>query len=272
MRKCLFLSFMMILSSCSSIQFGGYNPPSINSILSNSSYKWEKDSTDHFTYYYESRYISKYFVDSAKVIFERMYPELLQFLDVENYENKLNLFMIESRDKMKDIVGIETNGIALTEDNTVLSVFNDKVKTFAKHEFCHVICCNEWGMYKEQWLNEGLAVGSDKKWWGYELHSLAHYLKSKRKLIPIKEIIREFHNHSSLISYPECGSFVLFVKEKYGISIVKELWEEGINIFEKRFNKTITSVEQEWLAEIEKYDDANIDYEEKIFKAINTKL
>lgn len=263
---------MFTLSSCSLIQFSGYNPPAKDKALSNSAFNWQKDSTEHFNFYYNSKYIPNSYVDSAKIIFEKEFPELLEFLGVKKYKEKLNLFMVHSRKDMGKLVGMETNGIANIEDNTVYSVFNESIKTYGKHEFCHIISCNEWGMYKEIWLSEGLAVNSDDNWWGYNLHSLANYLDAKGKLIPIKKMVENFHKYNSLITYPESGSFVKYIKEKYGLYVIKELWKEGAVVFENKLNKNISSIEQEWLQEIRKYKYDNINYEEKVFMKFGTKL
>jgi hypothetical protein len=48
----------------------GYEPPTKNDVLSNKSYRWNKDATEHFDFYFESSFIPKEYVDSAKTIFE----------------------------------------------------------------------------------------------------------------------------------------------------------------------------------------------------------
>lgn len=263
---------MLTLSSCSLIQFGTYDTPPIEKALSNSAFNWQRDSTNNFNFYFDARYIPNIYVDSAKIMLEKEYPELLKFLGVKKYDHRLNLFMVDSRKDMGKLIGMETNGMASPKDNTVYSIFNANVRTYGKHEFCHVISINEWGMYKETWLSEGLAVNSDDNWWGYDLHSLANYLYSKNKLIPIKEIIKNFHKYESLITYPECGSFVKYLKDKYGLDLIRELWKDGSIVFERRLNKDISSVEQEWLQEIKKHSYSNIDYEKKVFTKFGTKL
>ncbi len=273
MKKYLLTGFALFISSCSLIQFGGYNPPTRDEILSNSAYKWQKDSTENFNYYYDAITIPKEYVDSAEIYFEKSYPKLLKFLGIKRYPGKLNLFMVESRAKMGRIVGMETNGIANAKDNTVYSLFNANVKTYGMHEFCHVITFNEWGgIYKEIWLSEGLAVNSDNIWWGFELHALANYLFHKGKLISLAELVEKFHDYNNFISYPESGSIVKYLNDKYGIDLIKELWENGSAVFEKKLHKTIKSIEEEWLQEINKYDYATINYFEKVFSLYGEKL
>lgn len=245
--------------------YTGFHVPTKHQALYGTAYNWQHDSTAHFDYYYEQSSPSAYYADSVKIYFEQMYPELLNFLEVNNYPNRLNLFMVGSRIKMKELIGIETNGYGYAEDNTVYSVFNKEIKTFGKHEFCHVICYNCWeGWYKEIWISEGLAVASDNSWWGFELHSLSNYLHARNKLIQIRKLIDNFHNYNSLISYPEIGSFVKYIKEKYGTEIVKEIWKGGVKTLENKLNKRIEAIEDEWLSEIKKHDYKDVDYKEKV--------
>ena len=64
----------------------------------------------------------------------------------------------------------------------------------------------------------------------------------------------------------------VYIKDKYGLALVKELWKDGATVFEKRLDKNISSIEQEWLQEIKKYNDSNIDYGKKVFAKFGTKL
>jgi len=242
----------------------GYEPPTKDRVLADSSMTWKKDSSEHFDFYFESGRIPIQTVDLAKRTFEKKYAELLQSLEIEGRDRRLSLFMIESRGRMKRVVGLETNGIANVEDHTVFSIFNDSVKTLGIHEFCHIVTTNQWGKTKEVWLSEGLAVYSDNVWWGFELHPLAYHLQSRGKLVPIQRLIDNFRGSSSIVSYPECGSFVKFIREKYGVDILKRLWIRGTIVFEKDLNKTLPAIEQEWLQEIRRFEATGIDYEEKV--------
>jgi len=246
----------------------GYKPHNKDDLLSNKTYNWQKVATQHFDIYFESGFMPNNYVDSAKTIFERKYSELLKSLEIATYDSRLNLFMIDTRDKMKNIVGMETNGLANVEDNTVFSIFNDNVKTFGIHEFCHIITMNDWGKTDQIWLSEGLAVCSDNAWWSFDLHSLADYLLIKGKLVPVKELIENFYKCQSSISYPQSGSFVKFIKEKYGLDILKNLWKNGTSVFQKSLNKSLSSIEQEWLEEIKKHENSNIDYLDKVSSLI----
>ncbi|MBU1679658.1 MAG: hypothetical protein KKD86_12555 [Bacteroidetes bacterium] len=269
----LLTTFMMLLASCSLIQIGGYyNPPSRIEVLSNTKYIWEEDSTENFYFLYESDTESQQYLDSAKDFFEKGYSKILSFLELKSYDKKLTLFMIDSYSKMHDLIGWKSNGIAKPEDNTVFQIFNDSIRTFGMHEFCHVISFNEWGKFEEIWVSEGLAVSSDDKWWNFELHSLVNYLYANNKFVPIKKIISDFHSHSDLYSYPECGSFIKFIKSKYGLEFVKSLWSEGEIAFYNHLQKDVSEIENEWLEEIRKYDYLKIDYSEKVYSKLGIRL
>lgn len=260
MKKLILLLLFFINFSCS------YLPPTREEALSKVDFHWTKDSTKHYNYYYEQNTITSNYIDSTKFYYEKEFSELLNYLGVQSYNKKLSVFMLDSRERMEKLVGITTNGAAHPEDGTFYNVFNQNIGSFDKHEACHIIAASEWGRCYAAWIGEGLAVGSDGVWWSYELHSLANYLYKKGKLLQIKELIENFHNYSDIITYPESGSFVKFIKEKYGLDLIKNLYKEGAIAFEKRLNKNLSVIEGEWLEEIKKYDIANIRYEERAIK------
>jgi hypothetical protein len=260
MKKLILLLLLVFNYSCS------YLPPTRELALSNVNFNWAKDSTKHYNYYYESNSITSKYLDSTKYYYEKEFGDLLKYLGVLNYDKKLNLFMVDSNERMEQLIGIKTNGAVNPKDGTVYNLFNQKIQSYGNHEICHIIASSEWGECKDAWIGEGLAVNSDGVWWLYELHSLANYLRNKGKLIPIKELIENFHNYSEIITYPESGSFVKYIKEKYGLDLIKNLYREGAIAFEKKLHKSTSDIEREWLNEIKKYECANIRYEEKAIK------
>ncbi|MFN8240278.1 MAG: hypothetical protein U0X39_05935 [Bacteroidales bacterium] len=251
-----FVLFLIITISCST----GYVPPSKKMVLSDKKYSWQKTSTEHFDIYSESDSLPSEYTDSAKVIFERKFSSLLSYLKIASFDDKLTLFMVESREKMKEITGIETNGLANVNDNTVFSIFNGELTTYGIHEFCHIVTVNTWGATSQTWLSEGLAVSADNVWHGHGLHSLCHYMEYKKMLVPLVDLFAGFSKTNGLIAYPECGSFVRYIADTYGIDIVREIWKKGIPALEKETGKSVSVLEQEWRAEIKKYPAPGIDY------------
>ncbi|MFA7418280.1 MAG: hypothetical protein WCZ90_01240 [Melioribacteraceae bacterium] len=260
MKLQILLFFLIINISCS------YLPPTRKETLSKSNFQWKTDSTKHYIFYYEQYTITPNYVDSTKLYYERGFNELLNYLGVSSNDKKYNVFLVSTNERMELLVGRKTNGAAHPDDGTFYTLLNQNKITFDKHEACHVIASSEWGRGNEAWISEGLAVGSNGAWWSYELHSLAKYLHQKDKLVPIKELIRNFHSYNNLITYPESGSFIIYIKERYGLKFIKSLYKEGAIAIENQLNKSISIIESEWLNEIKKYDSAKILYEEKVIK------
>ena len=260
MKKYAFLFLLFLIFSCS------YLPPTREEALSNLKFDWTKDSTQHYDYYYEKNSITSNYIDSTKFYYEKGFIKLLEYLGIHSYDKKLSMFMLDSRDRMEQLVGMKTNGAAHPIDKTIYNIFNDTIKSYGNHETCHIIASDEWGRSQFAWIGEGLAVNSEDTWWQYELHSLANYLYNKEKLVSIEELVNNFHNYSNIITYPESGSFVKFIKEKYGLETIKKLYKEGTIVFENQLNKNLYIIEQEWLKEIKKFDYTNIRYEEKAIR------
>lgn len=144
----------------------------------------------------------------------------------------------------------------------VCFVYSDAIKANGAHEIMHIISINLWGN-SESWIKEGLAVFSDDNWHGYNLHRLSKYLMSKKKLIPLKDLMRKFNSYNNLITYPEAGSFVKFIYEEYGGDIVKAIWKKGRNAIPEIIGEDLKTIEQKWHEILNKYDITDIEYELK---------
>jgi hypothetical protein len=90
----------------------------------------------------------------------------LNFIGVDTYDKPIHYFLLEDRERMKLLVGYETNGNANPKNNFVTAIFSENIKSvYSKHELFHLIAMNLWG-YPETWINEGMAVYSDNAWNG----------------------------------------------------------------------------------------------------------
>lgn len=53
-----------------------------------------------------------------------------------------------------------------------------------------------------------------------------------------------------MVTYPEAGSFMKFLYERYGRDAVKALWTQGAESIPKVFGESLTQLESEWFAVI----------------------
>jgi hypothetical protein len=173
---------------------------------------------------------------------------------------RLQAYIVSSRSKAKDLVGFETNGTAF--ETAAIMVHNENTSAVSAHEPCHVWTSHLWGQARERWINEGLAVYSDDHWRGLPLHLVAKWLLDQRKLAPMKELAKKSwsNDYSDMVTYPQLGSFVKFVYEKYGRDAVKTFWQRGAGQARKATGKPLAELEKDWLEEIGKLDASGVNY------------
>ena len=253
----LFFSFFLCIAGCSLLQS---RPPGHTTFLNDREFEWVADSTEHFFIYYETGALNKDRLEQVKKDVEASYKHNLIVLNESDYERTIYVFIVDSRERMKDLVGGETNGIAFPETHVVCYIVNENMLLSAKHELLHVMAMNLWGE-PEPWINEGMAVFSDGHWHNHDLDALAKHLLEEGELFPVKEMVSSFHNHNDLVSYPQSGSFVKFIYEKFGVDAVKALWQNGVASSEEVIGMNVLSLEKEWLQAIEKKRGIATDYQ-----------
>jgi len=141
-------------------------------------------------------------------------------------------------------------------------VYGDTIKAIGGHETCHALSHTLWGKPHGLWLDEGLAVYSDDQWRGLPLYSVAKVLLDKGKLLPVDDLLDNnwIKKYPDMVTYPELGSFVKFLYEKYGLDAVKNIWQNGAKNADSAFGKNISTLEAEWRGELAKVDASSIQY------------
>ncbi|MEW6738071.1 MAG: hypothetical protein AB1489_42745, partial [Acidobacteriota bacterium] len=223
----------------------GFFRPKVKDYINRKGFTWNTDSTNNLKLYFEPNTPAEQRINELKKNAEQSFARVLQLLGEQTYRHQVNVFIVDSRSRMKALVGREVNGSANPEINTIFYVFGNNINASGSHEFCHVLAVNSWGK-AEIWINEGLAVYSDDNWHGYKLHELSKHLLLKGELIPLEKIVKDFRKYPTLITYPESGSFVKFLCEEYGMNKVKEMWKKGASHIPKIFDKSLKELEKEW--------------------------
>jgi hypothetical protein len=122
-------------------------------------------------------------------------------------------------------------------------------------------------------FNEGLAVSFQTdpaagdltpRWNGIALHVLAAQLRREGRLIPLDSLLEtsDFRGSDSSVTYPEAGSFVLYLSEVQGLDAVLGLFRSAPGPtqsasdtradFRAALGRPLTDAEQEWLAFLER--------------------
>jgi peptidase MA superfamily protein len=252
----LFTTIVILLLSTSS-----YGQNNLKQLLGNKNFQWLIDSsTTQFNIYYEAGgWTAKNLGSVSQVVYDRI-ESTKAFLGIKSYDSRIHLFIVESREQMKDLINRQTNGAAFAKHNIITGLATEKVNSVnSNHELFHVMAMNLWGI-PETWMNEGMAVYADHHWQGYDLDQLAKYLVDNNRYVALHELINKFRSVDDLVSYPLLGSFVKFLDETYGREVVINIWQAKSKRFEKITDKNLNELEKEWLRQVRDADYAEIRY------------
>ncbi len=232
---------------------------SAQSLRTAQGFAWVSRQSAHFDYFFEAGTLAERDIEAIGRSMEKSRAGLEQLLGAA-LENRNQVFVVDSRARIKALAGRETNGFAFGTASAM--VYSTTINALGAHETCHNVARSLWGKPHGQWIDEGLAVYSDDGWHGHPLHELAKWLLDRNKLVPLDDLIRDerFRAYSDMVTYPELGSFVKYVYEKYGRGAVKTLWQRGAGEADRACGRTLNQLEEEWRSELGKRDASAIRY------------
>jgi peptidase MA superfamily protein len=236
--------------------------PSADSLFKHNGFFWKSVFTKHLRLHFEPGTFAENRIEYLKLSEEKAFARNLDLLETKTYPLQIDVFVLASRERMKQLLGRETNGIAFPETKVVCFILNEKVNASEAHELMHVMAKHVWQGKPKTWLNEGLATYADDLWYGYRLHNLNKYLLQQGKLIPLEKLIEHFGESSVMITYPQAGSFVKYLYEQYGADKVRDLWSSGTARDLKRvLGKDMATLETEWHIKLMEVDASGVRYE-----------
>jgi hypothetical protein len=199
--------------------------PSASELLKKKGFTWKTVESEHLRVHFEleNRYAAER-IDYLKAKQERAYIANLRLLGVAEGVGKVDVFVVASRERMKKLVGDETNGVAFPTKRVLCFIFNETLDVSSPHEMMHVLAGNLWGLKFKPWISEGWAGVADNGWYGYDLYNLNKYLLERKKLFPLARLMGDFNDLPDMITYPQAAGFVKFLHENYGIAAIRNLW------------------------------------------------
>lgn len=240
---------LIILATILFLNLNAFGQKGLNMFLNNSKFEWVVDSLEkNVTLYFEKDSHAEKNLEVLKLMVNQGLINTMEFIGVETYDKPIHYFVLEDRQRMKLLVGHETNGGANPKNNFITAIFSKTlVSVHGNHELFHLMATNLWG-YPEIWINEGMAVYSDNYWRGHDLHELSKYLIDNEKFIPIDRIAGALKKYDSMITYPLLGSFAKFIEETYGRETTKLIWAKGSKRMKRHIGKSRDDLEKEWLS------------------------
>jgi hypothetical protein len=243
--------FFLLLFCCNSFFLSlGQIPKAFRSetLRTRHGFHWSIEHSSHFDYYFEPGSPAALDIARIEVRFENDYSHIVSLLGGKQVNFHMDAFIVDSRARMKQLCGHESNGLGVGK--VFLFVYGDSIKALGAHEPTHLLSQFVWGTPNRVWLTEGLAVYADDEWQGRSLHGICRQLDIDQKLMPISALFddRRFRQSSEMVTYPEAGSFIKFLYERYGVEAVRSLWMNGAESIPRVFGKSLAQLESEWLA------------------------
>lgn len=233
----------------------------LNKLTDHSKFEWITDTIDaSFILYFEpGSYADQNLLTLRERIKYHIHNTLL-FVGIDTYDQPIHYFLVENREKMRLLVGCETYGTTHHKEHYVVAVHSEKKKmAYLNHELFHLIAMNAWGQ-PERWINEGMAVYSDRYLNGYPLHQISKYLIDQNQYIPLSQMAKRLRKFDSQITYPLLGSFAQYIDETYGRETTLSVWTAGRKGLKSQVGKSLESLEAEWLEMLDSITYEDIDY------------
>ncbi len=252
----LALFSLSLVLGCSKIML---RHPSAATLAARQGSTWQTTRSTHFVLYFEEGTPAERQLKQLEEDAEAARDRVLMLLGETEYEPRVSIFAVSTREKMKKLVGWGPNGTAFYRSQVLCHLVNEQGTFPVTHELFHVIAMNLWGVPK-RWINEGFAVYAAGLWQGLELHQLARHLLDTGRLLPIDRLAAGFGTHPK-VAYPQAGSFIKFLYEEYGREKIRQFWARGAVSFRRVYGNSLAGLEREWLVTVRQADSRGIQYD-----------
>jgi hypothetical protein len=184
-----------------------------------------KDSVEGFVFYYEPNS----FAATARPLIKKKLlvykQEILALMQEKNYTPTIELFFFDSKEMMNKNFHKNAEGVSYAKDNRAVFIYSRNFNGFTKHEISHILTKNLWGN-SALWMEEGLATLTDEDLQTENFHVQAKKILKTNDYIPLKKVMTGFNDYNgNWYRYVEAASFLNFIREKYGIAGLKQIWQ-----------------------------------------------
>ncbi len=158
---------------------------------------------------------------------ETAYGTILDQLEVSALDRKIDWYFYPDNATKGDVTGNDGNGHANAMNYEVHGVYNGQVQLVGAHEDVHIVAYHRVGDTSYALMGEGLAVMVDGVWWGQPLDDWAAQFLDAGDIPPLVELIDAFWDYDDTLTYPLAGHFAGFLRDGWGMDVVKELYVAG---------------------------------------------
>jgi hypothetical protein len=222
--------------------------PAIERYLKHPGFVWKSQRSGHFEFYFDPKLKSDPNLLEVRKGAEMARTHILRLAAAEDYKPLIHVFFLESRARMKELIGYDGEGRARPTQHVIFFVLTP-VRPDLTHELCHEVMSNLWGA-AEPWIEEGLATYAAEG--GFHRESQG-WLASGR-MLPLEKLVNaawDPSQYSPDITYGELASFVEYLKNTYGLDGIRQVWRSGSQGIAAVFGKPLGELEADWHAALQ---------------------
>ena len=229
-------------------------------------FEWVQDTAGVFRLYAEAGSGPAGRLDEvAAELNDEVLPRIREIIGRGIGDETVHVFLLEDAKAMKRLLG--WGGAATAHDPWVLQQLPENSSRLGAHEFVHVATSRHFGEkdgFGALALDEGLAVFASGRWRGHDLHALTKHLRGTDRGLPLRTLLTDVRGRSELITYPQLGSFVAYLHERFGTEALVMLLERQYSsdepVFEAVLGVGLEELEVAWLEAVDAADAGGITY------------
>jgi hypothetical protein len=222
---------------------------------------WLERESYHYFIYYRPGSPASQDIDKIAKTLDSCFEDVLSQLKVD-FSDKISYYLYNSPDDLERWAERYRWGFFVGEFEYAVGVYDSIHKRINAHETVHVIAYHTVGIAKLIFLNEGLAEAVTHYHDRYSTGKLIIHKKCKSllyrgTLFPIDVLADNDRFKGIYLSpevynyYNECGSFVRYLSDQYGLAKFKFLLPRADEnnykrIFQEIYGKSIEDFEKEW--------------------------
>jgi hypothetical protein len=222
---------------------------------------WLKTESLHYFIYCRPESPASQDMQQIAEQLDSCYEDVLTQLDV-GFSARINYYLYSSKDDLEQWVGRRVQGFFIGEFDYAVEVYDSRRASMNSHETVHFIAYHTVGVSELIFLYEGLAEAiahcHDRTARGkLTMHDTCGRLLAQDGLFPL-EVLTDNDRFEQIYLSPEvsvyycqCGSFVRYLIDKYGLTKLKSLVprtrEDNYRmVFEAVYGKTVEDLDTEW--------------------------
>jgi hypothetical protein len=220
----------------------------VRSALANPRFSWRSVEAGGIRIYYETGSFAERHRSTLLRSAQTALDEVCEFVGGPAYGRVLNLLYVDSRERMKELVGQPYTGYAVWSSDAIFLVCNPDWRSFEKHEMTHVLTIGRWGFpdSTSRWMIEGIAVAGDGWCQTYSVDQIAARLAADGELPPIGDLFTSYRELGEIRAGFYGASVIGYIRRTYGTEAVRGLWTRGTAFLRESLGCTAEQLEDAW--------------------------